>query len=84
MENEEVRPQKCATAGIVLNSLIAADGKEGEFKEIIKGMRGPREIANNGLLSSESVKVPNYVFCLRRHNEKTVSHISLIFNLRPF
>lgn len=55
--DEDVRPRKCAAAGLERKALNAADGKEGEFKESIKGTSGPGEIANKGLSPSRSTEM---------------------------
>lgn len=40
-------------------TLNAADGEEGEFKESINRMRGLKQFANKGLSPSESTEVPH-------------------------
>lgn len=40
-------------------TLNAADGEEGEFKESINRMRGLEQFANKGLSPSESTEVPH-------------------------
>lgn len=70
-----MRPPKCAAAGLERRALNAADGKEGEFKESIKGTSGPAEIANKGSSPSESTEVPGDFRSPPRHNEESGSSI---------